>query len=195
MFPRGRHRSPTPRETIRQECEASAYRGRPPAANYSQWLTYQTSKRNSPCYEPILIQSLTFRVEQTKDLGVQVMASTGSGKAELFMDEHGILQLKWAHHAIIRSGDAETAMHMVNELCGKTERPLLVDMTTTSAVSRGARAIFARTCQASHVALLGASPVDKVIATFVLAMNKTPRPKRFFTSRAEAMAWLTTSTA
>ncbi len=85
-------------------------------------------------------------------------------------------------------------MHMVNELCVQSERPLLVDMATTSAVSRGARAVFARTCQASRVALLGASPVDKVIANFVLAKNKTPRPKRFFTSRAEAMAWLMAST-
>lgn len=116
----------------------------------------------------------------------------GSGKAELFMDENGILQLKWARHAIIRSTDAETAMLMVNELCGNTGRPLLVDMATTSAVSREARAVFAQTCQASHVALLGASPVDKVIANFVLAMNNPSRPKRFFTSRAEAMAWLST---
>lgn len=118
----------------------------------------------------------------------------GSGKAELFMDENGILQLKWARHAIIRSTDAETAMLMVNELCGNRGRPLLVDMATTSAVSRGARAVFARTCQASHVALLGASPVDKVIANFVLAMNNPSRSKRFFTSRAEAMTWLSTRT-
>jgi hypothetical protein len=123
------------------------------------------------------------------------MASVESGKAELFLDEHGILQLKWSRHAIIRSSDAEAAMHMVNELCGQAERPLLVDMATTSKVSRGARAVFARSCQASQVALLGASPVDKVVANFVLAMNKTARPKRFFASRAEAMAWLMTSVA
>ncbi|MDQ0822291.1 hypothetical protein QFZ79_000038 [Arthrobacter sp. V4I6] len=110
------------------------------------------------------------------------------------MDEHGILQLKWPRRAIIGSSDAEAAMHIVNELCGQTERPLLVDMATTSKVTRMARTVFARTCQASQVALLGASPLDKVIANFVLAKNKTPRPKRFFTSRTEAMAWLMTST-
>lgn len=110
------------------------------------------------------------------------------------MDEHGILQLKWARNATIEASDAETALHMVNNLCGPTERRLLVDMATTSAVSRGARAVFARPCQASHVALLGASPVDKVVANFVLAMNKTTRPKRFFTSRTEAMEWLMKST-
>lgn len=122
------------------------------------------------------------------------MALVGPGKAELFLDKHGILQLKWSRNAVIQSGDAEAALHMVNELCGQTERPLLVDMATTSAVSRRARAVFGRTCQASQVALLGASPVDKVVGTFVLAMNKTTRPKRFFTSRTEAMAWLGKST-
>jgi hypothetical protein len=122
------------------------------------------------------------------------MASVEPGKAELFLDEHGVLQLKWARNATIRSSDAEAAMHMVNELCGQTECPLLVDMATTSKVSRGARVVFARTCQASQVALLGASPVDKVIANFVLALNPPTRPKRFFTSRTEAMAWLLTGT-
>jgi hypothetical protein len=117
------------------------------------------------------------------------MTSVGSGKAELFLDEHCILQLKWQRNAIIQSSDAEAAMHMVNELCGQTERPLLVDMSATAEVSRGARAVFARTCRASQVALLGASPVDKVIANFVLAVNKTT-PKRFFTSRTEAVEWL-----
>jgi hypothetical protein len=122
--------------------------------------------------------------------GVKVMASEGSGKAELFLDEHGILQLKWPRNAIIHTSDAEAAMLMVNELCGETERPLLVNMATTSEVTRGARTVFARPCQASHVALLGASPVDKVVANFVLALNKTTRPKRFFTSQTEAMEWL-----
>jgi hypothetical protein len=122
------------------------------------------------------------------------MASIGSDKSELFMDEHGILQLKWARNAIIGTSDAEAAVHMVNEFCGPSERPLLVDMATTRSVSRGARTIFAQACQASPIALLGASPVDKVIANFVLAMNKTTRPKRFFTSRTEAMEWLTTAT-
>lgn len=118
------------------------------------------------------------------------MASTRSDKAELFLDEHGVLQLKWERNAIIQTGDAEAAVCMVNEMCGKTELPLLVDMATTKSVSRGARAVFAQTCQASLIALLGASPVDKVIVNFVLAMNRSVRPKRFFTSRAEAMEWL-----
>lgn len=114
----------------------------------------------------------------------------GSRKTELILDEHGVLQLKWPRNAIIQVSDAESAMQMVNDLCGQSERPLLVDMATTLQVSRGARTVFGRACQASRVALLGASPVDKVVANFVLAMNETTRPKRYFTSRTEAMAWL-----
>ncbi|GGI01326.1 STAS/SEC14 domain-containing protein [Arthrobacter liuii] len=120
------------------------------------------------------------------------MGTVESGKAEVFLDEHGVLQLKWARGAVIHTNDAEAAMRRVNELCGQTEHPLLVDMATTSTVSRGARAVFARPCRASQVALLGNSPVDKVTATSVLSMNKTSRPKRFFSSRAEAMTWLMT---
>ncbi|WP_436976246.1 DUF7793 family protein [Pseudarthrobacter phenanthrenivorans] len=60
-------------------------------------------------------------------------------------------------------------------------------MATTSEVSRGACSVLARS---SQVALLGASPADKVIANSVLSMNTTCRPKRFFTSREEAMEWL-----
>lgn len=118
------------------------------------------------------------------------MTSNGTDKAELFLDEHGVLQLKWKRNITIQTPDAEAAMQMVNAMCAKTAHPLLVDMATTTSVSRGARAVFAQTCQASHIALLGASPVDKVIVNFVLAINASIRPKRFFTSRTEAMEWL-----
>ena len=122
-----------------------------------------------------------------------MVVAVSTADIELYLDEHGILQLRWPRQASIRTRDAEAAMHRVNTLCGHAEHPLLVDMRTTVSVSRGARTVFARTCQASRVALLGASPVDKVIANFVLAINKTPCSKRFFTSQTEAMAWLLAS--
>ena len=108
---------------------------------------------------------------------------------ELALDEDGIVQLQWAPHSTIGSHEAEAAMQMVDDFCGATKRPMLVDMTTTAKVSRGAREVFSRPCQASPIALLGSSPVDQVVANFVLARNKSV-PKRFFTSRAEAMHWL-----
>ena len=110
---------------------------------------------------------------------------------DLVWDGGRILELRWSRYAVIDSADAEGAVAMVDELCGETEYPLLVDMATTVKVSRDARLVFARGCKATPIALLGASPVDRVLANYVLAMDTTNRPKRFFTSKAEAVAWLT----
>ncbi|GGI03206.1 STAS/SEC14 domain-containing protein [Arthrobacter liuii] len=109
---------------------------------------------------------------------------------ELYVDEVGIAQLKWHSDVTVGTQDAELAVRVVDEVCGAVERPLLVDMTCTRGVSRGARDVFGRSCQASKAALLVTSPVVEVIANFVLAMNKSDRPRRFFTSRDEAMKWL-----
>ncbi|WP_219729678.1 MULTISPECIES: STAS/SEC14 domain-containing protein [unclassified Pseudarthrobacter] len=111
-------------------------------------------------------------------------------KADLALDELGVVQLKWPQGVSITESDAEAAMRNVNDLCGAGRHPMLVDMATTAQVSRGARAVFGRPCQASRIALLGASPVDKVLANFILGINKLPCPTRFFTSRDDAMAWL-----
>lgn len=115
---------------------------------------------------------------------------TGAGKPDLFLDDGGVLQLRWPRNASITEDDAEAAMHGVNQLCGQDRHPMLVDMATTEKVSRGARAVFGRPCQASRIALLGSSPVDKIMANFALGLGNRPCPTRFFTSRAEAMAWL-----
>jgi hypothetical protein len=111
-------------------------------------------------------------------------------KAELTLDGQGVIQLKWPRAVSISQADAEAAMRGVNELCGQLRHPMLVDMATTAQVSRGARAVFGRPCQASRIALLGSSPVDKVMANFALGVSRLPCPTRFFTSRTEAMAWL-----
>lgn len=110
--------------------------------------------------------------------------------AGLTLDTDGILRLKWPRGAVITTHDAERAMLRVNELCGEARHPMLVDMATTAEVSRGARAVFGSPCQASRIALLGSSPVDRVLANFILGINTLPCPTRFFTSEQDALAWL-----
>ena len=121
------------------------------------------------------------------------MNTNSTGRNTLYkleLDAEGMLRLTWARDASITEADAEAAMGQVNALCGDSRHPMLVDMATTSDVSRGARTVFGRPCQASRIALLGSSPVDRVIANFFLGLNKLPCPTKFFTAEAEALVWL-----
>lgn len=112
------------------------------------------------------------------------------GKAVVRLEPPGVIRLAWASGVRIEEADAQAAMAAVNEIAGDDEYPMLVDMASTTSVSRKARAVFSIPCAASRIALLGASPVDRVLANFFLGVHIPPCPTRFFTSRTEAMNWL-----
>lgn len=117
----------------------------------------------------------------------------GKGSVELRND--GVVHLIWTPHAKINATDARAAMAMVNEVCNGHDHPMLVDMASTETVGRDARAVWSIPCAASKIALLGSSPVDRVIANFFLGIHIPPCPTKFFISRSEAMNWLLEDTA
>ena len=108
----------------------------------------------------------------------------------LTIDMEGVVILVWPRGVHITGAAAQQAFDDVNTLCGAVRRPMLVDMATTKSVARGARAVFGQPCAASRIALLGRSPVDRVIANFTLGVSVVPCPTRFFTDRASAMSFL-----
>ncbi len=108
----------------------------------------------------------------------------------LTIDDEGFVRLLWPVGAKITGPSAQQAFDEVNRICGDTRRPMLVDMATTKSVAREARAVFGRPSGASRIALLGRSPVDRVIANFTLGVSEVPCPTRFFTDREKAMAFL-----
>ena len=108
----------------------------------------------------------------------------------LTIDDEGFVRLLWPVGAKITGSSAQQAFDEVNRICGDTRRPMLVDMATTKSVAREARAVFGRPSGASRIALLGRSPVDRVIANFTLGVSEVPCPTRFFTDREKAMAFL-----
>ncbi|MGO4856899.1 DUF7793 family protein [Arthrobacter sp. 2MCAF14] len=112
----------------------------------------------------------------------------GKGTVELRSD--GIIHLVWNDRVNIEAVDAHAAMAAVNEAGRGSEYPMLVDMATTESVHRHARAVFSIPCAASRIALLGTSPVDRVLANFFLGVHIPPCPTRFFTSRDDALVWL-----
>jgi len=108
----------------------------------------------------------------------------------LTIDDEGFIRLLWPVGAKITGPSAQEAFDEVNRISADTRRPMLVDMATTKSVAREARAVFGRPSAASRIALLGKSPVDRVIANFTLGVSEVPCPTRFFTDREKAMAFL-----
>lgn len=81
-------------------------------------------------------------------------------------------------------------MATINEISDGSAYPMLVDMGVTRSVTRQAKSAFQIPCAASRIALLGSSPVDRIIANFTIERQTLPCPTRFFTSRDEALGWL-----
>ncbi|QCO97927.1 STAS/SEC14 domain-containing protein [Arthrobacter sp. 24S4-2] len=116
--------------------------------------------------------------------------SVGSGKGTVELDAEGVLHLVWNPGTILVADDVHAAMATVNEVADGAEYPMLIDITNTQEVTRRAKSVFSVRCAASRIALLGSSPVNRVIANFAMARRTLPCPTRFFTSRNEAMHWL-----
>ena len=117
-----------------------------------------------------------------------VTVDGGKGTVEVRSD--GVIHLIWEPKVRIEQQDAAAAMAAVNDIAGDATYPMLVDMATTESVTRAARSVFSIPCAAHRIALLGASPVDRILANFFLGVHVPPGPTRFFTSRTESMMWL-----
>ncbi|MFC4397975.1 STAS/SEC14 domain-containing protein [Arthrobacter sedimenti] len=116
-------------------------------------------------------------------------AAIECSKGTITLRKDGIIHLVWDPHLRIEAADARAAMAAVNALADGREHPLLVDMTMTASLSRQAQMVFSQRC-ATRMALLGTSPVDRILANWVLSAQEQPCPKRFFNSANEAMKWL-----
>jgi hypothetical protein len=112
----------------------------------------------------------------------------------VFLDKKGILR------SVFRPGaqdTLETAQKNVAAGLAVSKgirRPLLLDMTMVSRMSRDARTYYAsndkRQGAELAVALLINSPVSRVIGNFFLWVNRTMVPVRLFTSQRQAIALL-----
>jgi hypothetical protein len=112
------------------------------------------------------------------------------GKAVVFLRPDGLLHMTWQAGVDVLREDAAAAVEMVNMISPDRDRPLLVDMRGTGSTTPGARDVFGTRHAASMVALIGESPVDRVIANFFIGVRRPERPTRYFTSQAMAEEWL-----
>ncbi|MGB3186309.1 MAG: STAS/SEC14 domain-containing protein [Ornithinimicrobium sp.] len=109
------------------------------------------------------------------------------------MDHAGFVRLSWTHGTTVTGELAREAVTRLADFCDGQHLPMLVDMTSTKAITRPARVIFTEDTSATRISLLGKSSVDRVIANFTLGVTGVPVPTRFFTDEALAIAWLINS--
>ena len=106
----------------------------------------------------------------------------------------GILQSETLPGASQSLADARENTAAYARLAGGRRRPLLMDMRTVSGpLDRAARQYYAGPEYAAVVsatALLVASPVGRLIGTFVIRLARPVSPIRIFSSEQEALAWL-----
>lgn len=106
------------------------------------------------------------------------------------VDDSGVVRASWGFCRTVDEDLARDAVRALDEFVGEHPHPLYIDVDGVLNVTRGAREAFARASSASRVALVGRSPVARMVANFVLGANPLPVPARFFTSEPAAMAWL-----
>ncbi|MFP3579455.1 STAS/SEC14 domain-containing protein [Arthrobacter sp. SIMBA_036] len=98
--------------------------------------------------------------------------------------------MTWSPGVRLDAEMALAALAAVNGLANGASLPLMVDMAGMAFLSNGARQVFAAPSTASRVALVGASPVDRMLADYQLGTGPVPCPVRFFMSRDDALTWL-----
>lgn len=102
----------------------------------------------------------------------------------------GVIHLSWDCGLVVTGDAARQVMARVNALCYARRKPLLVTSVWMEALSHAARNVFAGNWPLTRIAVMGTSPVDKVIFVFYAARHRPVCPTQFFTSEADAMRWL-----
>jgi hypothetical protein len=100
------------------------------------------------------------------------------------------LHVRWTPGAVVTETHAEALKSRAAELSSGRTLPMLVEMASMKWIDRSATAIFSAPWPLARMALVGASPVDEVIARFYTSRHNHACPTRFFTSMDDAMTWL-----
>lgn len=106
------------------------------------------------------------------------------------LSDDGIVEVILPPNTVVRSPEARAAAAAVRAFAEGRRVPLLLTVTGVLSVTNDARLAYTNSTVVSACALLGESPVDRVIAHYLLRAKSDSVPARFFTSEAEARDWL-----
>ena len=126
--------------------------------------------------------------QTTRQQGGTDLAS--AEKIEVGLDDGGIVEVVLPVCSEIGAPEAQAAAAVVRSMSGGRKRPVLMTVTGVLDITDGARAVYAAAETVSAFALVGESPVDRVLAHFLLRATPQSVPARYFTSEAAAREWL-----
>lgn len=106
------------------------------------------------------------------------------------LSEDGIVEVTLPPNTVVRSPETRAAAAAIRAFADGRRLPVLLTVTGVLSVTNDARLAYTNTSFVSACALLGESPVDRVIAHYLLRAKSEAVPARFFTSEAEARHWL-----
>lgn len=106
------------------------------------------------------------------------------------MRDGGIIEVVLPANQEIEGPEARAAGATVRALANGRRMPVLLVITGVVGVSVEARHVYSSSIAASAFAVVGESPVDRVIAHYLLRSKTESIPAQFFTSEAEAIDWL-----
>lgn len=112
----------------------------------------------------------------------------GDFRVNLADEGHVVLRLPAGE--VVTGSIAVRAAERIEGIAGAHKLPLLLILSGVESITRGARDIFSAARSLSAVAVLGISPVDRVIANFLLGGEVQPCPTRYFSREADALLWL-----
>jgi hypothetical protein len=104
--------------------------------------------------------------------------------------ENGMIQVTLPPNEEIAGAEAQVAGAAVRALANGRRVPVVLVITGVLGVSVEARQVYVSSIAASAFALVGETPVDRVIAHYLLRSKTEKVPAQFFTSEAAAVEWL-----
>ncbi|MBT2566322.1 hypothetical protein J7I84_07415 [Arthrobacter sp. ISL-85] len=111
-------------------------------------------------------------------------------ECEVSVGLDGIFRVRWFPAAWISEQNAVDVLAAVTGLGGDSNILMMVNLSGAAGFESAARAVFAKERSSRKVAMIGASPVDEVIAHYVSTLDPRLRRTWFFSSEEEAEAWL-----
>lgn len=101
-----------------------------------------------------------------------------------------VLGLRWAESIAVTAGDVNILKARVRALALENCPPVLVDLNGMVTLSPGAFAELSTADGVPAVAVVGSSPVEKVLVAHFRAVHKPLYPVGYFEDRDEAHVWL-----